>query len=544
MQRKNILLFSTLLLAGLILRLWNINFGLPHSWYADEPEIGEPAIKYTYEIKNIVRNNDIYKLVPQSYVYGTFPVYAYTLATMVFSKTMGTLGAGFEKMDLYVFMRVINALLSFALIPVFYLLLKNLEFTKKPLIAFSGLFLIEFNWKLIVHAHYLNHDIIITLLILLANLFFYRYLKRHHKSIKVDDDTLNTLLFALFFGLAVSTKITVLLTLPIYFAFFVVNRDFKNLLGSLLVIMGVFIVTNPFAWLFMGNFVGRLLEMRTKEAGMVFDSVNYSPFKYLQALAWMLTLPILLISSLGIGVSLRKIKYFQAKTSGTGGGDKSSKQFFVVMLLQIVFYIVFFTLQSRRVDRWMLPIIPNLMLFSLVGLNCLLGKVKKPVYILILAVVLGGTVIYYLSFPVVLTTQFQRQTPKSASYIWAKENLPPMSTKFGITEEGLDPLNKLPYATIWQFNVYESDGAQFVYPPDPLLYDYVIVSSRPMSWTKKPEVVKKHTYYASRWQDFSDLLSDTTKFKLIKSFELSEPNLIPLSNVKIYQTISGERITL
>jgi len=191
----------------------------------------------------------------------------------------------------------------------------------------------------------------------------------------------------------------------------------------------------------------------------------------------------------------------------------------------------------------MLPIIPNLMLFSLVGLSYLLEKIRKLAYKVVITIILGGAVIYYLYFPVVLITHFQRQTPKSASYIWAKENLPPMSTKFGITEEGLDPLNKLPYATIWQFNVYESDGAQSVYPPDPLLYDYVIVSSRPMSWIKKPEVVKKHPYYMSKWQDFSNLLSDTTKFKIIKSIELPQPNLIPLSNVNIYQNTSGGRVT-
>ncbi len=537
MRRRNILLFSALLLLGLILRLWNINFGLPHSWYADEPEIGEPAIKYTYEIKNIIKNNDIYKLVPQSYVYGTFPVYFYTVATMVFSKTLGILGVSFEKMDLYVSMRVINALMSFALIPIFYLLLKTLGLTKKPIITFAGFFLMALNWKFIVHAHYLNHDIIITLLILLANLFFYKYLKHRNTSGRANGDTLNTVLFALFFGLAVSTKITVLLTLPIYLAFFAVNKDFKNLLGSLLVMAGVFIVTNPFSWLFMGDFVGRLLEMRTKEAGMVFDSVNYSPFKYFGALLWMLTLPVLLLSSLGIVVSLKKIEHNPLIISNTENADKSYKQFLIVMLIQIVFYLVFFSLQSRRVDRWMLPILPNLMLFSLVGLNYLQERLNKPVYKLVLATFLAGAVIYYLYFPAVLTTQFQRQTPKSASYIWAKENLPPMSTKFGITEEGLDPLNKLPFATIWQFSVYESDEAQFVFPPDPLLYDYIIISSRPMGWTKNPGVVKKYPYYGKKWGEFSQTLADSGKFSLIKSFELSQPNLIPLSNVYLYQKV-------
>lgn len=527
---KKGMLFLFILL-GFGLRLWNINFGLPHSWYADEPEIGEPAIKYTYEIKGILINNDIYKLIPQSYVYGTFPVYFYTILTMIFSKTLGILGIAFAKMDLYVFMRVINAVISFALIPVFYLLIKRLGLTKRPLLAIIGVLLVAFNWKLIVHAHYLNHDIIITLLILLANLFFYRYLQKHGASGENrDGDTVNTLFFALFFGLAVSTKITVLLTFPIYLAIFLRHENFKNLLASIFIVIGIFIVTNPFAWLFMGDFLGRLLEMRIKEGGMVFDSVNYSPFKYIEALSWILTLPVLLLSLLGITKSLTVRDNGSVK-------DGARKQFYLVIILQIIFYLVFFSLQSRRVDRWMLPIVPNLILFSLVALNYLLDLFKKPSLKLIGIVLLGAFALYYLYFPALLLKHFQRNTPKSASYIWAKENLPPLSTKFGITEEGLDPLNKLPTAIIWQFNVYESESAQLIYPPDPTLYDYVFISSRPMFWTKNPEVVKKYPYYALKWSQFEESLNDPSKFMHIKSFELPRPNLIPLSNVSIYQKI-------
>lgn len=533
------------------MRLWNINFGLPHSWYADEPEIGEPAIKYTYELKSILRNNDIYKLVPENYVYGTFPVYFYTALTMIFSKTCGIIGVAFEKMDLYVFMRVINALISFALIPAFYLLIKELGLTKRPFITVAGVFLVAFNWKFVVHAHYLNNDIMITLLILLSNLFFYQYLQSRHASGKAEDDTINTILFALFFGLAVSTKITVLLTFPVYLLVFLLNKDFRNLFASIFIVLGVFVVTNPFAWIFVGDFFARLVKMQTKEAGMVLDSVNYSPFKYLTALSWMLTLPLLVLSLLGIALSLTtkndkgdsaafssRVPDLAARSSSCCGVPPNIRQFYMVIALQILFYLVFFSVQGRRVDRWMLPIIPNLMLFSLVALNYLCSIVKTHTFKLIGVVFLGGAILYYLHFPATLLNQFQRNTPKSAGYIWAKENLPPTSTKFGITEEGLDPLNKLPLSTIWQFNVYESEGAQFVFPPNPLLYNYIIVSSRPMSWTRKPEVVKKYPYYAAKWADFEKSLTDPNRFVLIKFFGLADPNLIPLSNVSIYQTVS------
>ena len=53
---------------GLLFRLYHIEFGLPHSFHADEPEIAEFAIKYTYEIRGIIENGDYYKLIPLNFV--------------------------------------------------------------------------------------------------------------------------------------------------------------------------------------------------------------------------------------------------------------------------------------------------------------------------------------------------------------------------------------------------------------------------------------------------------------------------------------------
>lgn len=534
MTAKKILLIS--IVVGLVLRLWNINFGLPHSFYADEPEIGELAIRYTYEFRDIIRNNDIYKLVPENYVYGTFPVYIYTVLVMLASKTLNILNIGFAKTELYVFMRVINALVSLAIVPMIYLLLKRLSFIHKKLCVIVGLFLVVFNWKFIVHAHYLNHDIIITALILVANYFFLRYLQHRHATNIKESDTLSTVLFSIFFGLAVSTKVTVLLTFPLYLGYFLWNRDIRNLFGSVFIVIGCFVVTNPFAWIFISDFAGRILEMRIKEAGLVFDSADYTVTKYLSALSWMTTLPVLLLSLMGIIDLFRRDK----KTDSAG---KPFYQFYLLTFLQIIFYLVFFTIQSRRVDRWLLPIIPNVFIFALLGLDSSAEKfrnllVKRPSGLLVAFIVFFGIAAYYVRFPLVLLKQFQRNTPKSQAYIWAKDNLPETSTKFGLTEEGLDPLNKLPLSTIWQYNAYEAKGGQFVYPPNPDLFDYIILSSRPVSWTKSQVVVDKYPYYASKWAVFFDLINNRRNFELIKVFDTAQPNLVPLSSVRIYKNIN------
>lgn len=283
-------------------------------------------------------------------------------------------------------------------------------------------------------------------------------------------------------------------------------------------------VTNPFSWIFINDFFSRLLEMRTKEAGLVFDSADYSRFKYVQASSWILTLPVFLMSIWGVFMSFKE-----------RGSEK--KQFYTLMALEIVIYLVFFSLQSRRVDRWMLPVIPNLILFCLVAFYRFLELPKTRVLTYLTTALIMITSLYYLYYPSVLLSQFQRNTPKSAAYIWAKENLPETATKFGLTEEGLDPLNKLSLSTVWQYNVYESNGAQFIYPPDPTLYDYIIISSRPVSWTSGKVVSGKYPYYAAKWSNFTAQLNDPAKFSLVNSFKTTNPNLIPLSEVYIYKKL-------
>ena len=102
-----------IILLGALFRFYHINFGLPHSFTADEPEIAEFAIYYTYQIKDIIKNTDYYKLIPQSYVYGQFPIYLFTVALIAFSKFSNTVGYLFDKTMLYVFMRSFNVILLF-----------------------------------------------------------------------------------------------------------------------------------------------------------------------------------------------------------------------------------------------------------------------------------------------------------------------------------------------------------------------------------------------------------------------------------------------
>ncbi|MFA6981702.1 MAG: hypothetical protein WC243_01595 [Patescibacteria group bacterium] len=498
---------SVLILIGVGLRLYHIEFGLPHSFHADEPEIAELAIKYTYELRDIIKNHNYQKLIPISFVYGTFPSYLFTLVVMSFSKTSNLLNIPFSKETLYIFMRSFNAVLSMGIILSMGVLFKKLFNNKTGILAV--VFLTALNWKLIVHAHYINVDILLALLLSFCFLGAYLYYKH-------DLDNLHVVIIGLLYGVAVGTKVTALISLPLFLYLFLVKKDYRGLFGFLFLIFIGYAVTNPFSFIFAEDFAYRVYMMQIKEAGLVFDSVDSNPLKYLLALGYVTTPLVLALSVFGSVLSLRR-------------GDR---KFHIFLVGNILIYLIFYSLNSRRVDRWLLPILPIVLLYSAEGIHQVLKRAKKKVALVFVLLALGT----YSYFPYLLLSQFQRDTPKSAAYKWAKDNLPVTSNKLAVTEEGLDPLNKLEGILVKRSNVYEPENAQFDLPETPTGYDFVIISSKPMRNFKKKEVKERFGFYVEAWTKFEDTILDGTKFTLIKQFTLPKPNLVELSDVYIYQS--------
>lgn len=520
------ILILAIIFLGLVFRLYYINFGLPHSFHADEPEIVELAIKYTYEFKDIITNNNYYKLIPISFVYGTFPSYFFTIFTMLFSKTNGLLGISFPKENIYIFLRVINALISLA-IPILAAHMCYKLFNKLSLSVIT-LFFLSCNWKLIVHAHYINADNLLVVLLLIAIWLMLNY----YNSL---NDTKYTLLAGLFFGLAVGTKITALISLPMFIYIFLVKRTPRNLFGFLFTAYGAFIFSNPFSLIYASDFSLRIYEMLSKEGGIVFDSVNYSYFKYFGGLCFILTPAVFIVSIYGL------IKALRITNFNTIFSNQSLLPYHIFLIGQAFIYILFYSVQARYVDRWLLPIIPILIIYGVSGFIHLKGVVLLYVRSRFISNLIWLSMSFfiicaYLYFPLLLLTQLKRYTPKSEAYLWAQTNLPVSANKFVITEEGLDPMNKLPGTLVKKFEVYSVEGAQFSLPPDPSGYDYVILSSKPMSWFKNTNVKEAYPFYYKYWQDFEDqILGPNAKFELVKSFVLSKPNLLNLSDVYIYK---------
>ena len=510
MNKKHFFLIFCILLCGLVLRLYHIEFGLPHSFYADEPEFAEPAIKYTYEIRNIIKSGDYYKLFPVSFVYGTFTSYLFTFATMGFSKLNNLLGIGFDKTTLYVFMRSLNAVMSLLVVIVTAVL--SFKISKKRLVFYTVLILGALNWKLIVHAHYLNADLMQTIMLSISFLTLFYYYKN-------GPDNKFSVLTGIFFGLALGTKVTTLLSLPLFYYVFGQKKDYMGIVGFTSVTALAFLATNPFSFILGNRFALRILEMFTHEGGMVFDSVDLTLYKYFLALGFMTTPLVLFTSLTGIFKSIKsKVEY----------------PFHYFLVGNIIIYLLFFTLQSRRVDRWLLPILPIVLIYAGMGMGILFERVKSKA---VLAFVLVILVASYLYFPALLLTQFQRYTPKAEAYLWMRDNLDPAKRVLAYTEEGLDPINKLPESKVYKLPVYSTENAQFFSPAPTEYYHYVVISSRPMQNYKRTAVRNEHPYYFDKWDKFEKSLSDPEKYKLINQFVLPKPNLIPLSDVFIYENL-------
>ncbi len=521
LSKQNVILciVSCLLIClGLLARLHNIEFGLSApSYYADEPEFTEFAINYAFNLKSIINNGDTYKLIPVSFVYGTAPTYILTVVTIVLSKVNSLVGNQIDRTYIYIGLRIFTTLLSLGIAILTGIIAYKLTplqkshqgNTQNKYIGLIALSLGVFNWKLIVMGHYVNADIFLTLFLWLSFLFMWMYTQKQKNSF--------VLIAGVFFGLAFGTKVTALISIPAYIYIFLKNRKVYDLYAFVLSALGSFMVTNPFSIIFNDKFVLRVLDMVTKEGGLVFDSVDTNPVKYLVALSTLVTLPILLLA---IPSALTCIS------------QKKDKTFHIFLLSNLLIYVVFFSIQARIADRWLLPIIPIIMIYASYTIYYLIqkGLLFKLALILLLSL--------YACYTLSATYQFTKETPRSAAYQWIKQNLPPSTVKLYYTEEGLDPLTKIPSMKVTRMGVYESEGGQLILPDNPYLYDYIIIADKPMTYFKKNEVKVKYPYYVQRWQSFENSVQDSGDFVLVKAFTTSKANLIPLTNMYVYQRVN------
>lgn len=336
-KREN-LPFSLILMAGFLVRVIGINFGLPDFYHADEPIIVNHAVAY-----GLGDFNPHFFKIPPLISYLLFISYGFYY---VFGRAVGICASlgDFQNLFLihpssfYLIGRMIfGVFLGMATIYLFFHFIKRF-FSKEH--AFLSSFILAMNFLHVRDSHYLYTDI--PLLLVLVACFFMIFRILEYGNWK---DYLN---FGLLGGAAVATKYNgVFIFIPFFAAHFL--RTWKsgarlftvNFLMALVTSLVAYSLLNPFSWLDFNFFLSDVRVQAGAEAFTgLFHHLTYS-------LNGALGAPVLVFSLIGILILI-----FQPE-------PKRLLLFSFVFVYYLV--ICFF---GQPYDRYVLPLIPFFIFFA------------------------------------------------------------------------------------------------------------------------------------------------------------------------------------
>jgi len=513
---------TVLLMVGIFIRFYKIDFGRPYTFIADETDIFDQVLKYSLNYKSIISNKNWEAFYPDSYVYGMFPTYFLTFMNMVFNKTASIFNFSISYNSYLIYLRIVTATISSSLILITFLIYKKVFNDKKG--AVLSAIIVALNWKLIFHSHYLNQDIFVTVLLSFSTLLLILYLQKHKLWCLIISSA--------FFGLTVGTKITSLISIPIIIAVLIMKKDFKGILFYITISLAFFSISNLFSIINLNQFVSRILEMKSREAGAVLSSVNTSPLKYVSAIISILSIPATIIFFISLFIVFKEdIK------------DEKERYLEHVLLIGNIFiYLVFFSLNKRLVDRWILPIIPLTVIYISYGIFKF-GDIFKSnkCRFLITATSLASvlSICIYNSF--IIYSQLIQGDTKGRAYIWTKEYLKNEKSHVLVyTNKGRDPFHNLKGVDVILFQVYESKEAFNFYPEDPYKYDLIVIYSTMRRNFNNKYVIQNYPEYFKKWSNFMLELEDRGNFYLISNFKSVKPDLFNVSDIEIYKKISDK----
>ncbi|MCS7151561.1 MAG: glycosyltransferase family 39 protein [Endomicrobia bacterium] len=258
MKKNNNLIFLILFL-GFILRIWNINWGLPYLYNTDEYRV------VNFTLKMAATKN----LNPGSFVYPTFYLY---IMLFIYSLLFGIgkiLGVYKDPLDfgikflqdpslVYIISRAMSAIFGTFLIWVCYMLGKKMYNEKVGVI--SG-FIITVLPSFVEYSHYAKLDMFYTFLVVVFGLFLYLFVKTNNLKYYY--------LSCIFLGLAISTKyLPAIFGLMILYVVYYKKLSFKHLILGFFVIIISFLFGTPYAVIDYRNFLKDVLFGHTIGAGI------------------------------------------------------------------------------------------------------------------------------------------------------------------------------------------------------------------------------------------------------------------------------------
>jgi hypothetical protein len=357
-------------------------------------------------------------------------------------------------------------------------------------------------------------------------------------ALRVDHDRplRNTILSALFFGLALASKITALFILPLNLFFIIKTvlgqrQSLTKVLYYSIIYFGIsyFILRLADPYLFQSaNFFNPRIDPNFIANLKSLSSYLNKDIWYPPAIQWInkKPLPFSLVNLAVFGIG---IPYFVLMITGIGGAilnikdqiSKISSKFKVKnikpeLLVILIWTLAFFFYQGTRFNpgmRYFLIIYPFLAIFAALGMNKLF-KTKNYMFYVICFILL-------IIWPIMFSSiYFNKHTRVEASK-WIYKNLPSNSVILG---ESWD--DSLPLSVINNYDKQFTVEQLPVFDPD-----------TPIKWQKMNEMLAKANYYVLSsnrgWgsimtvpekypqmsQFYQQLLNDKLSYKKIKEFK-------------------------
>lgn len=501
---------STLLLIFgllLVLRFLFLDFGLPQVFQADEPELVEYSLKYAVNLDKL-KSGDLMFYKPFSFVYGTLPTYANTIFLIPFLKFTSFFDLSQDRYFIYLYVRVIYAIFGIiACIGVYFL---AHQITKKINLSLAAGILFSLVYSYLWLTRYVNNDTLIVLVSVWGTYFYLRYEEKGEKK---------NLLKAIFFlALGVAIKITFVIVLAYPVLKLLFNKKFSDLFQVILIVSIVYFVSNPFTLFFLSEFITRIMEMRIKENGIVLDSYNTNILKYFYSISAQTSIFVLFFS----------VYYLYQKM-------RAKKIDFAIFFALI--FLFFFSLSSRLVDRWILPIIPILIIYALIQIYNFKNQIIK---ILIISLI---TLEFSYKF---IQTNIELSEGASIvhAYHYIKEKYEESTDNvLVISERGLHPIKggnfrrSRVFVQDFQFNQYESEGAFQSFPEEYPDYHVVVFSTKVRKYYSNPDARKINPKYYELWENFYQLLNNPKEYEKI-SIGSTDRYLTNQESIEIYTKIN------
>lgn len=308
----------------------------------------------------------------------------------------------------YIVGRFVTALYGISIIVLSYFIFKKVF--KNNIGSFISSLLILVTPLMLLNAHYMYVDVPGLFWIMACLFVTTKFIERF--SFK------KVFLAGLFSGLACGTKVTFGATLIIpVIGILLSYKDLKQLFKGLALTVAVFLlfffVTNPY---FFITFPKPLIAL-SEHTGL-----SFSWRFYISSLKYGLGIPLLVFILIGILIKLwlfRENKLFEKKAV-------------LLFLFWVLFFFVFISFFSKTFSRYILPIVPSLIILGCSGWFELLSKlksIKKHIGYSIIIFVLLFTFCYGMSYEKLLA----KKNVRTEAGEWIAKNIKQSST-VGMTE--------------------------------------------------------------------------------------------------------------